>query len=171
MLPTKLKSYFPCTVKTHSPCIITLSFLYSIYRDTQQQELQFPHTDISYLQPESTMERLKNRVPKHSYTTLQNWDEKPCTAGQHFQHNSWETKKYPICYLKRLLTLWWEISCTVYMDCSKREKKFSVRREKKYPQMYSVSQRSLLYFGHLLKVCSLAQKRREKEVFFFYVIS
>lgn len=64
-----------------------------------------------------------------------------------------------------------KISCTVYMDCSRREKKFSVRRENKYPQMYSVSQRSLLYFGHLLKVCSLPQKRREKEVFFFYIIS
>lgn len=149
-----------------------LSFLYSIYWDTQQQELQFPHTDNSCLQPERTIERLKNTVPKHFYTTLQNWDEKTCIAGQHFLHDSWEKKKYPICYLKRLLTLWWEISCTVYMDCSRRrENKFSVRREKKYPQMYSVSQRSRLYFGHLLKVCSLAQKRWEKEVFFFYIIS
>ena len=82
-----------------------LSFLYSVYSDTLQQELQLPRTDVSYLQPESTTQRLKNTAPKHFYTTLQNRDEKPCTAGQHFLQDSWEEKNYALCYLKRFLTL------------------------------------------------------------------
>lgn len=131
MPPTKLKFYFPRTVKTHSPCITICCPSFIVYVETRSnRNCNSPVWTFPIYNLRAQWKGSKTRCPSISIQPCKTGMKSPVQLANSFCTILGRRKTMP-CYLKRFLTLWWEISCAVYADYSRRrKKKFSVKREK-----------------------------------------